>query len=440
MKQLEEFLTGRIWHRDFMPVPKEQVEQAILDGSISTRFGITDEKQCIRCLEQSTGKIVSFYCDACKQICHYCRHCIKMGRISSCTELLTWALPSTNLLQSHSFSWIGNLTPLQQRASHEIQQSILQKNDHLLYAVCGAGKTELLFPPIFEALKMGLRVCLAAPRTDVVLELTPRLREAFPTTTIHSLYGDAPAELGFAQLVIATTHQLYRFENAFDVMIVDEADAFPYSYEKSLKRAVVKAKKKDAPIVYVSATPSNQLVKQVTNVSQIFKRFHGHSLPVPKFAPLWRYNQAFAKGQIPKKLSVWVDEKLAKEEPFLLFFPTIDLIEQAIVIFQKKYPTLEAVHSQDADRKEKVMKLRHGEIPGLLTSTILERGITIPNLQVAVVGTEQAIYDAAALIQISGRVGRSSDYPTGEIIFFHDGITRQMDKAKKKIISYNGGV
>ncbi|MCH4824772.1 DEAD/DEAH box helicase [Planococcus halocryophilus] len=440
MKQVEEFLTGRIWLRHFIPFPKEQIDRAILNGSVTTRFGITDEKQCIRCLEHSLQKIVPFYCEACQQICHYCRHCIKMGRISSCTELITWALPSTNLLQSHSFNWTGNLTPLQQRASHEVQKSISQKNDHLIYAVCGAGKTELLFPPIFEALKIGLRICLAAPRTDVVLELTPRLRAAFPNTIIHSLYGNAPEELGFAQLVVTTTHQLYRFENAFDVMIVDEADAFPYSYDIALKRAVVKAKKKEAPIVYVSATPSTELLKQVAHVSKLFKRFHGYPLPIPKFQSLWRYDKTFAKGQLPKKLTVWVDEKIDKKEPFLLFFPTIELIEQAIDIFKRKYPALEAVYSQDADRKEKVMKLRQKEIPGLITSTILERGITIPNVQVAVIGADEAIFDAAALIQISGRVGRSSEYPDGEIIFFHNGITRQMDKAKKMIISYNGGL
>lgn len=437
MKQLEEFLTGRIWLRNFTPFPKELIDKAISAGSISVSSGMLDGKQCARCLEKSTQKIISFFCAACNGICYYCRHCIKMGRISSCTELITWALPSKISPQSHTFHWNGNLTPLQEQASLEVQKSLLQKNDHLVYAVCGAGKTELLFPPIFDALKKGLRICIAAPRTDVVLELSPRLRTVFPNTIIHSLYGNSPEESGFAQLVIATTHQLYRFQDAFDVMIVDEADAFPFSYDPALKRAVTKAKKKEAPVIYVSATPSDQLIKQVPTVSKIFRRFHGHPLPVPEFRSLWGYEKEFAKGRIPPKLIGWVDEKIAKEQPFLLFFPTIELIEQAIVLFQKKHPTIEAVHSSDKGRKEKVMKLRQRHIPGVLTSTILERGITIPNVQVAVVGADQPIFDAEALIQISGRTGRAKDYPDGEIVFFHNGIVRQMDKAKKLIVSYN---
>ena len=439
MKEIEEFLTGRLWLRDFTPFPKEQVDQAIANGSVSISRGILGGRQCARCLEKSTRKIIPFFCSACNKTCYYCRHCIKVGRVSSCTELITWSSPSTITPQSHSFQWNGSLTPLQERASQEVQKSLLQRNDHLIYAVCGAGKTELLFPPIFAALQKGLRVCIAAPRMDVVLELSPRLRAVFPDTVIHSLYGNSPEESGFASLVIATTHQLYRFQNAFDVMIVDEADAFPYSYDPALKRAVIKARKKDAPIVFVSATPSDQLLKQVPMMSQIFQRFHGHPLPVPKFQSLWGYEKDFAKGKLPKKLVAWVDDKIEKEEPFLVFFPTIELIDQAIHLFKKRHSAIEAVHSKDADRKEKVMKLRQRQIPGVLTSTILERGITIPNVQVAVVGADQPVFDAAALIQIAGRTGRAVDYPDGEVVFFHNGIVRQMDKAKRLIVSYNGG-
>lgn len=439
MKEIEEFLTGRMWLRNFTPFPKEQLDDAILTGKVRVSPGIVDGKQCARCLEKSSEKIIPFFCAACQAICHYCRHCIRMGRISSCTELITWALPSTITPQSHSFFWNGSLTPLQERASQEVQQSLSQDKDHLVYAVCGAGKTELLFPAIYGALKKGMRVCIAAPRTDVVLELSPRLRTVFPNTTIHSLYGNSPEEFGFASLVITTTHQLYRFKDAFDVMIVDEADAFPYSYDPALRRAVLKAKKETAPIIYVSATPSDQLLKQVPNRSQLFRRFHGFPLPVPQFRALWGYEKDFAKGRIPAKLIDWVDDKIEKEQPFLVFFPTIELIEKAIGLFKQRYPAIEAVHSKDADRKEKVMKLRQGRIPGVLTSTILERGITIPNVQVAVVGADQPIFDAAALIQISGRTGRAVDYPEGEVVFFHNGIVWQMDKAKKLILSYNKG-
>lgn len=83
------------------------------------------------------------------------------------------------------------------------------------------------------------------------------------------------------------------------------------------------------------------------------------------------------------------------------------------------------------------MKLRNQQIPGLLTTTILERGITIKNVQVAVVGAESRIFTSSALIQISGRVGRNIDFPKGDIVFFHHGITAEMDDARNEIIRLN---
>ncbi len=297
----------------------------------------------------------------------------------------------------------------------------------------------MLFPAVYEALKKGLRVCIATPRTDVVLELYPRFQQVFPKTVIHALYGGVTKQNAYAQLIIATTHQLYRFENAFDVMIVDEADAFPYTFDQALQRAVTKAKKGEAPIVFVTATPSQKLLNafQHESYSFISKRFHNHPLPVPQIRALWGYNKSFHQGRIPKKLIKWTVERLERKEPFLLFFPTIALMHKAAPLFQLVNENILAVHAEDPDRKEKVKRLRNNEVPGLLTTTILERGITISNVQVAVIGAESAIFTANALIQIAGRVGRNSQYPNGDVVYFHHGITTEMDEACAKILFYN---
>ncbi|MER2154617.1 MAG: helicase-related protein, partial [Solibacillus sp.] len=171
--------------------------------------------------------------------------------------------------------------------------------------------------------------------------------------------------------------------------------------------------------------------------SFIARRFHGQPLPVPRFQSLWNYEKAFQKNKIPQKLHTWVKHRLQQNEPFLIFFPTIELMEQATPLFQKIESTIESVHSEDPDRKEKVLELRNKKRKGLLTTTILERGITIKNVQVAVVGTENPVFTSSALIQISGRVGRNVQYPNGDIVFFHHGITMEMDRARNKILEMN---
>lgn len=106
-------------------------------------------------------------------------------------------------------------------------------------------------------------------------------------------------------------------------MIVDEADAFPYIFDETLKRAVHKAKTAEAPILFVTATPSQKLLNQYQNSSYSFipKRYHNHPLPVPRYSSLWGYEKkAEKKGVIPLKLKKWTEDRLTQKEPFLIFF------------------------------------------------------------------------------------------------------------------------
>lgn len=363
-----------------------------------------------------------------------------MGRVSCCSELLIWTGPRASYSKTHRMNWQGNLTPQQQKAADELLESTKQGIPHLLYAVCGSGKTEMLFPPIHYLLQEGKRVCLAAPRVDVILELYPRLSAAFPDTSIEALYGGADVKQFGAQLILSTTHQLYRFHEAFDAVFIDEADAFPYTADETLRLAVEKAAKPGAPIHFVTATPSDKLLaanKKHGAISILPRRYHGKPLPVPRFETLWNYEKQLKKQRIPEKLKRWTEHCLAENKPFLLFFHQIDLMEITEPLFQQLDERICAVHAEHEDRKERVQLLRDKAVPGLLTTTILERGITIPNVQVAVVGAEQTIFNKGALIQIGGRVGRSVPHTEGDFVLFHAGITAAMDDAKREIISLN---
>ena len=128
---------------------------------------------------------------------------------------------------------------------------------------------------------------------------------------------------------------------------------------------------------------------------------------------------------------------IESKKPFLIFFSSISLMENALPLFQCLTPHILSVHAEDPERKEKIMKLRRGEIQGLLTTTILERGVTIPKLNVAVVGAEERIFTESALVQIAGRVGRSKDHPWGDCIFFHYGKTDAMLDAIQQIEQMN---
>ena len=86
---------------------------------------------------------------------------------------------------------------------------------------------------------------------------------------------------------------------------------------------------------------------------------------------------------------------------------------------------------------QQVQAFRDRELTILISTTILERGVTFPCVDVFVVEANHKLFTKSSLIQIGGRVGRSMDRPTGQLIFFMDGINRSIKKAIKEVKEMN---
>ncbi|WP_408007859.1 DEAD/DEAH box helicase [Pseudalkalibacillus sp. A8] len=389
---------------------------------------------------QDKELFAAFPCYRCKEECTYCRNCVMMGLVSQCTPLLRWNGPEPAFqVDEPILQWEGQLSELQSSASEKMYELIGSSKELLMWAVCGAGKTEILFIGIEKALREGLRVCLATTRTDVFIELFPRFEQAFPSVKVQALYGGHSSFDAASPLVLSTTHQLFRFEKAFDVMIVDEVDAFPYSYDDTLQFTVEKACKDDAARIYLSATPSEDMLTRVRqkdlDVIHISKRFHGYPLPVPRFTWCGNWKKSLKKGYLPKVLLEWVKGRLDSGCNVFCSFRRWKIMNEVYDCLESD--AVDYVHAEDPERKEKVNRFRKGEITMLITTTILERGVTIPEIDVAVFGTDHDIFTSNALVQICGRVGRSIEDPYGEVTYFHFGKTKAMTSAKKTIEQHN---
>src|SRR5690606_24608208 len=96
---IRDFLHGRIWLRMHTPFPSEEIAAHIENGhiriieGIETKPSFMNQKQyfCNRCENNNQALFTTFDCAKCEGPCTYCRHCLKMGRVSSCTELVIWS-------------------------------------------------------------------------------------------------------------------------------------------------------------------------------------------------------------------------------------------------------------------------------------------------------------------------------------------------------------
>ncbi|SDH19327.1 competence protein ComFA [Alteribacillus persepolensis] len=437
-------LYGKELLLDELPFTIHELAALLQSQHMTIRSGLKQTENgfcCQRCHNSAKQFFGVFPCARCGQSCVYCRHCLMMGRISACSALFRWNGPAPPISYEAVCTWEGTFSPGQAQASRAIISTIIQKGERLIWAVCGAGKTEILFPGIEHALQNGGRVLLATPRTDVVVELLPRLQAVFPKTDIIGLYGKSEDKQKTAPLVIATTHQTMRFADAFDTVIIDEVDAFPFSQDKSLVQAVAKAKKQHAALIYLTATPTPALKKRVKNkqlpVTKIPRRFHGYPLPVPRFKWCGYWQKRLENGKLPHSVERWCASHIATNTPAFLFVPSVNVLWKTTEILQKTYPSVMGVHSEDEERQHKVAAFRKGEIPLLVTTTILERGVTVAGVEAAVFGAEAEVFTESALVQIAGRTGRKKETPAGDVVFFHAGKTRAMLDCRRHITAMN---
>ena len=397
---------------------------------------------CNRCGNQNVEEFAVGPCIICQKNCHYCLRCLNMGKVKECCVLVaveeqTPAFPphSVQLYYKHTMS------KEQEKLSKELVE--VTDKEHLVWAVTGAGKTEMIFELIRTVLEKGGRVGLAAPRIDVCNELAPRIKEAFPLEEVAVLHGLTEESYKRTPITIATTHQMLRFYHAFDVLIVDEVDAFPYSNSDMLQFAVHRAVKPTGRLVFMTATPSKlelyQIQHQQLSYSLLPARFHRHPLVVPLFKELRNWDRALEKKKIPQELYIWMKKRIDVKTPFLVFVSTIRQIPAVEEMMSQAFPNarFSSVSSQEEQRQERIQQMRDGTLDFLITTTILERGVTFYGIDVAVTEAQDDIFTREVLVQIAGRVGRSVDHPGGEVVYFYEGISRAMKQAKKEIESLN---
>lgn len=369
----------------------------------------------------------------------YCRECLIMKRVRNDEPL--YYFPQEDFPRQDVLKWSGQLTPFQEQVSMGLLQAVDKREPSLVHAVTGAGKTEMIYQVVAKVINRGGAVCLASPRIDVCLELYKRLQSDF-TCKISLLHGESEPYFR-TPLVVATTHQLLKFYQAFDLLIVDEVDAFPYVDNPILYHAVNNCVKESGLKIFLTATSTDELDKKVKQGElkrlSLPRRFHGNSLVIPK--PVWLsdFDKHLQKNRLVPKLRRYIEKQRETAYPLLIFASEIEKGERLKEILQRAFPNekIGFVSSATEDRLQQVQAFRDRELTILISTTILERGVTFPCVDVFVVEANHQLFTKSSLIQIGGRVGRSMDRPTGQLIFFHDGINRSIKKAIKEVKEMN---
>ncbi len=323
------------------------------------------------------------------------------------------------------------LSEKQQYVSDGVLCLLNKGKNVLIHAVTGAGKTELVYASMEKYLKRGLHVGFATPRKDVVIDLLPRIQEAFADADVIAVYGEHTKKLE-GDIIVLTTHQLYRYPQYFDLLILDEIDAFPYNGNDLLHSFFRRSVRGN--YVLLSATPSRKDIDDIKkdngDVVELFERYHHAPLPVPTFEKM---NHMIQNAVCLRLLLRFMNQN----KPVFIFVPTIDEGRNLFRFLSMSMKGGAFVSSKEESRRLDIERFKTGELRYLVTTSILERGVTVKNLQVIVFDASHPIYNQATLVQIAGRVGRKIDAKYGEVIFLGNEKTLEIENAIHEIERYN---
>jgi len=355
----------------------------------------------------------------------YCRKCVVFKRIllSEEPEVRDYLIGED--IDDYSFEF--ELTPYQKKAADDCLEYLKGNNDVLLHCITGAGKTEIAVKSIADYLKRGLKVCYAISRREVVVELGKRFEKIFKKAKVVSVYGNHHDILS-GDLIVCTCHQLYRYYQTFDLLIIDEVDAFPLKGNELLMNVSMKACR--GQLLFSTAT----LNEEIRNIVKKRKMQTVRLLLRPSLKELTMPKVCY----LPNVFSYFFLYYLFKnsKRQFMVFVSSKKEASYLMKVFSIFFDCTH-VYADLKEREKNIREFKDRKKQIIFTTTVLERGVTINNINVIILFSYPKIFDASSLIQMSGRVNRGLNDNEGRVYIFSPFKNRAIDECLNSIKEAN---
>ena len=285
--------------------------------------------------------------------------------------------------------------------------------DRLLCGDVGFGKTEVAFRAMFKAVYDGKQVLYLCPTTilssqqyqsaldrfknfPVKIELLNRFTTPKKTKEILE-----ELENGVVDIVIGTHRLLGNDIKPKDLglLVIDEEQRFGVSHKEKLKQY-----KANVDVLTLTATP----IPRTLQMSIVGIR----SLSVIKTPPVNRFPiQTYVVYEQDNLIKDAIVKEMLRDGQIFILYNRVETIDAKKDEIQKLVPNARIVVAHGkltkVELEERMIKFINHEYDILLSTTIIETGIDIPNANTLIV-LEADYFGLSQLYQIRGRVGRSN--------------------------------
>ena len=312
-----------------------------------------------------------------------------------------------------SFRWED--TPDQQSATAAIKKDMEsdQPMDRLVCGDVGFGKTEVAIRAAFKAAVDGKQVAVLVPTTILALQhyrsFSERLRD-FPVrveylnrTKTAKEAGQIRADLESGRIdILIGTHKILGKQIKFrdlGLLIIDEEQKFGVAAKEKLTQMAV-----NVDTLTLTATPIPRTLQFSLMGSRDLSVI---STPPPNRQPIVTESHVFSEEIIRDA----VEAELARGGQVYFVHNRVEDLMSIQGLITRVCPKARVAvgHGKmPAEKLEKlIMDFIYGEFDVLVSTTIIENGIDIPNANTIIVDNAQN-FGLSDLHQLRGRVGRSN--------------------------------
>lgn len=306
-------------------------------------------------------------------------------------------------------------TPDQLRSIEEIKKDMERERpmDRLLVGDVGYGKTEVALRAAFKAVESGKQVAILVPTTILAQQHFDTMNERFEgypiaTGILSRFQTGAQVKETLEGLkdgsvdVIVGTHRLLSKDVEFKdlgLLVIDEEQRFGVKHKERIKEL-----KSQVDVLTLTATP----IPRTLNMSMIGVR----DLSVVETPPTNRYPiQTYVMEENAGAIREGIMREMRRNGQVFYLHNRVQDIEKVVAEIEALVPEARVgyIHGQMTEKQleDILFEFIAGEYDVLVTTTIIETGIDIPNANTLFVENADHM-GLSQLYQLRGRIGRSS--------------------------------
>jgi transcription-repair coupling factor (superfamily II helicase) len=312
-----------------------------------------------------------------------------------------------------SFPYVETEDQLRVLEEVKIDMQSERPMDRLVCGDAGYGKTEIALRAAFKAVMDGKQVAILVPTTVLAQQHYDTFRQrlaAFPVNVdMLSRYrsnaeqNEIVRKLGRGELdIVIGTHRLVQSDVKFKdlgLVIIDEEQRFGVTHKEHLKKL-----RHEVDVLTMTATPiPRTLYMALTGVRDISTINTPPEERLPVVTHVGPYSELLVRRAILREMD--------RGGQIFFVHNRVHTIEGVRRHIQRVVPEVRiaVAHGQmgEKDLAKRMSEFTSGEIDLLLTTTIIESGLDIPNANTLIVDRADA-FGLAQLYQLRGRVGRSA--------------------------------